>query len=93
VGQSPKPATRIVESLRFAKARVNEVRVRRAKISGEFVEGRMPDEPARRRVEHAVFGIEFFDGGATPRRVAFAENLLKVAMKQFMDTTIHNTSP
>jgi hypothetical protein len=82
-----------VESLRFAVGRVNEVWVRRAKVSGEFVEGAAPDELARRHVEHAVFGIEFFDGGATPRRVAFAENLLKVAIKQFMDTAIHNTSP
>jgi hypothetical protein len=82
-----------VQSLRFAVGRVNEVRVRRAKISGEFVEGGAPDEPARRHIEHAVFGIEFFDGRATPRRVAFAENLLKVAMKQFMDTLIHNASP
>jgi len=30
---------------------------------------------------------------AARRRVAFAENLLKVAMKQFMDTAIHDTSP
>ena len=73
--------------------RVNEVWVRRAKVSGKFVEGGVPDEVARRDVEHAVFGIEFFNGGATPRRVALAENLLKVAMKQFMDTGIHNTSP
>jgi hypothetical protein len=67
--------------------------VRRAKISGKFVEGGVPDELARRDVEHAVFGIEFFNGGATPRHVALAENFLKVAMKQFMDTGIHNTSP
>jgi hypothetical protein len=82
-----------VESLSFAVRRVNEMRVRRAKISGEFVEGGAPYERARRHVERAVFGIQFFDGGATPCHVAFAENLLKVAMKQFLDTAIHNTSP
>jgi len=64
-----------------------------AKISGEFVQGGPPDEPAGRRLEYAVFSIEFFDGGATPRRVALAENLLKVTMKQLVDTVIHNTSP
>jgi hypothetical protein len=70
------------------------MRVRRAKISGEFVEGCAPDERARRHVEHAVFGIEFFDGGATSRGIAFAKNLLKVATKQFMDTLLtHNASP
>jgi len=30
---------------------------------------------------------------AALRRVAFAENLLKVTMKQLVDTVIHNTSP
>ena len=91
--RAPSQATGIVERLRFAVRRVDEVRVRRAKICGEFVECVAPDELARRRVEHAVFGIEFFDGRATTPCVAFAENLLKVAMKQLMDPVIQNFSP
>ncbi|GAB7541546.1 hypothetical protein [Cupriavidus sp. CuC1] len=62
-------------------------------ISGEFVESLVPGERARWHVEHAVFGVEFLDGLATTCCIAFTENLLKVAMKQFMDTVIHNTSP
>ena len=49
--------------------RVNEVGMCGAKISGEFVQGGPPDEPAGRRLEYAVFSIEFFDGSATSRRL------------------------
>ena len=91
--RAPSQATGIVKSLRLAVRRVNEVRVGGAKISGEFVQGGPPDEHAGRRVEHAVFRIEFRDGGATPGRIAFAENLLQITMKQITDTVVHNTSP
>lgn len=47
--------------------RIGEVRVRRAKISGEFVEAIVPDECSRRDLEHAVFRVEFLDSRATTR--------------------------
>jgi hypothetical protein len=37
--------------------------------------------------------MDFFDGAEMPRLVVFAENLPKVAIKQFMDTAVHNSSP
>jgi hypothetical protein len=37
--------------------------------------------------------MEFVDRRAATQRVAFAEDLLKVAVKQFVDTVIHNNSP
>jgi hypothetical protein len=53
----------------------------------------VPDERTRRNVEHAIFGIEFPDGCATTLCVAFAKDLLKVAIEQFMDTVVHSDSP
>jgi hypothetical protein len=60
--------------------------VRRAKVSGELVEGVVPDEYSRGNVERAVFGIEILDRCTTARRIAFAEDLLKVAVQEFVDT-------
>ncbi len=72
---------------------VSEVRVGRAEIASKFVEGLTPDERAGRHIQHAIFGIEFVDRSAAARRAALVEDLLKVAMKQFADTAIHNISP
>ena len=66
---------------------------RRTEITSELVEGFASDERARRHVEDAVFGIELRDRGAAPLRIALAEDFLKIAMKQFVDTVTHNTSP
>jgi hypothetical protein len=35
-------------------------------------------------------GIEFVNRRSAPHRVALAEDLLEIAMKQFVDTVIHN---
>jgi hypothetical protein len=51
-----------------------------------------PNKSAGRHIEHAVFSIELVDRRAAAHRVAFAEDLLKVAVKQFVDTVIHNIS-
>src|SRR6266436_10124925 len=49
--------------------------------------------PSRRHIEHTVFGIELVDRRAATHRIAFAEDLLNVAVKQFVDTVIHDISP
>jgi hypothetical protein len=66
-----------------------KVRMRRAEIAGKFVESITPDECARWNLEHAVFGIKLVDRRAPTRRVSLAEDLLKVTMKQFVDSVIH----
>ena len=68
---------------------ISEVRVGRAEISSKFVEGFTPDERTGRHVQHAVFGIEFIDRRAAATCVALAEDFLKVAMQQFVDTITH----
>jgi hypothetical protein len=90
---TPSQTTGIVEGLRLAMRGVNEVRVSRAEIARKLVEGFAPYERAGRHIQHAVFGIEFVDRGAAAGRVALAEDLLKVAMKQFVDTVGYNISP
>ena len=72
---------------------MSEVRVGRAEISSKFVEGFTPDERAGRHVQHAVFGIEFIDRRAAATCVALAEDILKVAMQQFVDTITHKIYP
>src|SRR6476659_10474592 len=73
---------------------VRKVRVGRTEITSKFVEGFTPNKRAGRHIEHTVFGIELVDRRAATHRVAFAEDLLKVAVKQFVDTVIHNiTAP
>jgi hypothetical protein len=69
------------------------MRVRCSKISREFVESVVPDERTWRYVEHTIFGIKLLDGCATTLCVTFAKDLLKVTIKQFMDTVAHCDSP
>ena len=68
------------------------MRMRRAEIAGKFLESIMPDEGARGNFEHAVFGIKLVDRRAATPRVSLAEDLLKVTMKQFVDSVLHKTS-
>jgi hypothetical protein len=69
-----------VERLRLAVRRVGEVRVSRTQVSRELVQGVAPDENAGRRIEEAVIGVELLDRRTTTSGVAFAENLLEVAV-------------
>jgi hypothetical protein len=64
----------------------------RAEIAGKFVESITPDECARGNFENAVFGIKLVDRRPATRRVSLAEDLLKVAMKQFVDSVLHKNS-
>ena len=73
--------------------RVDEVGVGRSEIASKFVDGFTPDERSGRHFQNAVLGIEFIDRRAAARRVALAENVLKVAMKQFVDMVIYGISP
>jgi hypothetical protein len=62
------------------------VRVRRAQVSGEFVQCIMPDENSRRHVEHAVVRMQLLNGGTTAGGIPPAKNLLKVAVQEFSQT-------
>src|ERR1700694_758912 len=58
--------------------------------TSKFVEGFTSNKRAGRHIEHTVFGIELVDRRAATHRVAFAEDLLKVTLKQFVATVLHN---
>src|SRR5258705_10299581 len=82
-----------MQRLRRPMRRVREVRVRRSQITSEFVERVMADENTGRCVQNAVIGVESLDRHSTAGRVTLAEDLLKVAMKQFANAVIHNIPP
>src|SRR5262249_53969316 len=87
----PRQATGVVQCLRSAVRRVGEVGMRGAQVARELVQGIVPDEDARRRVQHTIVGVEFLDGSATASCVPLAKDLLKVSVQQFMNSVvIHN---
>ena len=69
-----------MERLGLAVRRIREARVSRTQVSCELVQCVAPDENARRRVKDAVVGVERLDRRTTTSGVAFAENLLEVAV-------------
>jgi hypothetical protein len=69
-----------MERLGLAARRIREARVSRSQVSCELVQGVAPDENARRRIKDAVVGVERLDRRTTTSGVAFAENLLEVAV-------------
>jgi hypothetical protein len=69
-----------VERLRLAPWRVDKMRVSRAQVSRKLVQGVAPNEDAGRRVEDAVIGVELADRRTTAASIAFAENLVAVAV-------------
>ena len=69
-----------MERLRLAPWRVDKMRVSRAQVSRKLVQGVAPNKDAGRRVEDTVVGVEFADRRTTAGGVAFAENLLEVAV-------------
>ena len=75
-----------MKDLRLAARSVNEVRVDCAEITSKFVEGFAAHEYSGRHVQHAVFGVQFIDCCAAAARITLAEDLLKIAMKQCVDT-------
>ena len=81
-----------MEGLGLAMRGVNEVRVGCAEIASKLVEGFGADEYAGRRIQHAIFGVEFLDRCSTARRIALAKDLLKIALKQFADMVGHGLS-
>jgi hypothetical protein len=74
-----------MERLRLSAWRVREVRMGRAQVSCELVQRVASDEDADWDIEDAVLRVELLDDGATAGGVAFAEDLLEVAVQQFMD--------
>jgi hypothetical protein len=57
--------------------------MRRTQISGEIVQGVMPDICSVWRDDHAVVGVEILDRGAPTPRIALPEDLLKIPGEQF----------
>jgi hypothetical protein len=70
--------------------RIDELRMHRAEVSGEFVQGLTPDKDTGRDVQHAVFSIEIANGGAAAGRVTFAKDFLKIAVQNLNNSIIHN---
>ena len=94
VGEQVQPAfdqgKAVVQDLANQASEVGRQAVDRA---GEFVEGLTPNKPAGRHIQRTVFGIELVNRRAAAHGVAFAEDLLKIAVKQFVDTVIHKILP
>ena len=65
------------------------MRMGRAEIASKFVEGFRANEHAGRRIQHAVFGIEFSNRCSAARRITLAEDLLKITIEQFADVVGH----
>jgi hypothetical protein len=60
--------------------RIREARVSRTQVSCELVQCVVPNENAGRHIEDAVVAVELLDRRTTTSGVAFAENLLEVAV-------------
>ena len=82
-----------MQGLCLSMGRVDEVRMCRAKVSGELVQSFVSNEDAGRDVQHAVFGIEVLNGGAAAGRVTFAKYFLKVAVQKLSNSIIHSSAP
>jgi hypothetical protein len=61
----------------------------RTELPGELVHGVVSDNDAILNVDHAIVGIEVFDGGAAASRITLPEDLLKVSIKKFRNTLGH----
>src|ERR1700751_1484329 len=82
-----------MQSLWLAMGRIDKVWMCRAQLSGELVQSVVSNEDAGRDVQHAVFRIEVPDGGAAAGRVAFAKNLLKIAVQKLNNSLLHRPVP
>src|ERR1700741_703517 len=91
--RSPRQTPGIVKRLGLAPRGVNEVWVGRPEIASKSVERFGADKYARRRVQHAVFGVEVLDRCSATDRITLTEDLLKVTMEQFVNTVGHKISP
>ena len=58
--------------------RVGEVRMGGSQVACKFVERIVPNKDTWRNIDHTVVSVKFLDSRASPRRVTFSENLLKV---------------
>ena len=88
---TPSQATGgIQQSLRLAARGVNEVRMCGTEITGKFVKGFTPDHLAWRHIQLAILGIKLGDCRTASCRITLAEDLLKVAMQQFVDSVTHD---
>ena len=61
--------------------RIDEVWMCCAEVSGELFQSAVSNKDTGRDVQHAVFSMEVFNGGATAGRVTFAKDFLKVAVQ------------
>jgi hypothetical protein len=60
--------------------------MRGTELACELVDRLAADNDAWRHIQGGVLRPELIDCGAPPLRIALAENLLKVATKQFVDS-------
>ena len=63
----------------------------RAEVSGELVQSIVSNKDTGRNVQHAVFSIEVPNGGAAAGGVAFAKDLLKVAVQKLNNSIDHSS--
>ena len=62
-------------------------------FAGDLIQRLVADVTAYGEKNGAVLGVQFFDGGASVRRIAFAEDLLQVAQQQRFDGVRHDPVP
>src|SRR6185312_15765056 len=73
--------------------RIDEVWMCCAEVSGELFQSAVSNKDTGRDVQHAVFSMEVFNGGATAGRVTFAKDFLKVAVQKLNNSIIHSSIP
>jgi hypothetical protein len=62
-------------------------------FAGDLIQRLVADVTAYGEKDGAVLGVQFFDSGASARGIAFAEDLLLVALQQRFDDVRHDPVP
>ena len=88
--RAPCQNSPVMQGLCLSMGRIDEVRMCRAKVSGELVQSIVSNKDTGRDVQHAVFSIEVLNGGAAAGRVTFAKDFLKVAVQKLNNSIIHS---
>jgi hypothetical protein len=73
--------------------RVDEVRMTGAQLTGNLIECCVADITADGKKNRTVLGVQFFDGGASPRWIALPEDLLQIAQQERFDDVRHDGVP
>jgi hypothetical protein len=70
-----------MKNLRFSNRSVHEVGMRGPKVTCELIDRGPPNDRPRWHVEDGVLGPQLVDRGTPAFVIAFAENLLEIAIK------------